>query len=80
MSAIMLRIFFVGELDRKTICCVLAVKCASNFAFIAHYIVDEPYQSKGFGIRVWKVAVASLSDSYNVGGHAVLERVHMYGT
>ena len=42
--------------------------------------MDEPYQSKGFGIRVWKVAVASLSDSCNVGGDAVLERVHMYGT
>ena len=71
--------FFVGELDGETIGCTSVVKYTSSFAFIGQYIVDEPYRGKGFGIRMWNAALASINDSYNISGDSTLEKVDMYG-
>ena len=70
--------FFVGELDGNTIGCMSVVKYTSSFAFIGHYIMDEPYKDKGLGIRMWNAALASINDSYNISGDSVLEKVDMY--
>ena len=67
--------FFVGELDRELISCISAVKYSSNFG---SYIVDKKYRGKGYGLQTWKVALASLSESCNMGGDAVVENLPLY--
>ena len=70
--------FFVGELDGKPISCVSVVKYAQNFAFIANYRVDNPYRARGYGLLMWKFAMASINEGYNVAGDAAEEKVPMY--
>ena len=70
--------FFVGELDREPISCISAVKYSSNLSFLGSYIVDKNYRGKGYGLQTWKVALASLSESCNMGGDAVVENLPLY--
>ena len=70
--------FFVGELDREPISCVSVIKYASNFAFLGSFIVDKTHRGKGYGLQTWKVALASLTERYNMGGNAVVESVPQY--
>ena len=71
---------FVGELDGRPISCMSVVKHAQNFAYLGNYIVDEPYRGRGYGLRTWKAAMASINDGFNYGGNAVIEKVSMYET
>ena len=70
--------FFVGELDREPISCVSVIKYASNFAFLGSFIVDKTHRGKGYGLQTGKVALASLSESCNMGSNAVVESVPQY--
>ena len=65
--------FYVGELDGEPISCMSVVKHAENFAFIGHYMVDEPYQSGGYGILMWKAAMASINKDSNMAGDVTEE-------
>ena len=71
--------FLVRELDGKPISCISAVKFAPDFAFLGFYIVDRNHQGKGYGLYTWKVSLASLPESCNMGGVAVIENVPLYG-
>ena len=57
--------FFVGELNGEPISCVSVVKYTENFAFLGHYIVDEPYRGCGYGLLTVKAAMASISHGCN---------------
>ena len=70
--------FFVGELNGEPISCTSVVKHAENFAFLGHYIVDEPYRGRGYGLLTWKVALASINKDYNTAGDSTEEKVNMY--
>jgi hypothetical protein len=70
--------FFVGELDGKPISCMSVVKHAENFAFIGHFIVDNPYRGKEYGLLTWRAALASINKDCNIAGDAVEEKVPMY--
>jgi hypothetical protein len=70
--------FFVGELDGKPISSMSVVKYSSNFAFLGEYIVERSYRGMGYGVKTWEGAMASIDETYNYGGDAVVERVATY--
>ena len=70
--------FFVGELNGKPISCMSVVKHTENIAFLGNYKVDEAYRGRGYGLRTWKTAMASINKDCNMTGHAVEEKVPMY--
>ena len=47
------------------------VKHAENFAFLGNNIVDEPYRDRGYGILMWRAAMASINEDYNTAGDAI---------
>ena len=67
--------FFVGELNREPISCMSVVKHTEKFAFLGHFIVDEPYRGRGYGVLTWKAALASINESYNTAGDLTEENV-----
>ena len=73
--------FFVGELNGEPISCTSVVKHAENFAFIGHYIVDEPYRGRGYGLLTLKAAMASssINESYNTAGDLTEEKSQRIG-
>ena len=68
--------FFVGELNGEPISCMSVVKYAENFAFIGHFMVDEPYRGRGYGLLMWKAAVASISEGCNTAGDSTEEKAY----
>ena len=72
--------FFVGELDGRPISCLAIVRYADNYAFLGNYMVDEPYQGKGYGLQTWKTAMtmANIHEGCNQGGDGVEEKELMY--
>ena len=70
--------FFVGELNGEPISCMSVLKHAENFAFLGHYVVDEPYRGRGYGVLTWKAALASINESYNTAGDSTEEIFDVY--
>jgi GNAT superfamily N-acetyltransferase len=54
--------YFVGELDGEIIATVSAVKYDTNFGFVGLYIVAPEFRHRGYGIEVWRHALAYLED------------------
>lgn len=50
---------FVGELEGKVISCISVLKYCDDYAFISHWIVDEEYRGKGFGLATWELSFSS---------------------
>ena len=57
--------FYVGELNGTVICCLSAVKYSDEYAFLGHYMVDEPYRGKGYGTSILNAAITSLPEGCN---------------
>ena len=53
--------FLIGYLHHKAISTISAVKYGNNFGFIGFYIVDPDYRGNGYGMKIWKQAIASLN-------------------
>ena len=70
--------FFVGELDGRVISCISAVKYSNEYAVIGNYIVDKPYQDKGYGLATWKAALSSLAPGCNFVGDTTEHLLSMY--
>ena len=68
--------FFVGELDGQVVGCMSAVKYSTDYAFIGHYIVDEPYRGKGYGLAITDAVLASLPDGCNIGANSIEEKLN----
>lgn len=52
--------FFMGELDGEPVGCISAVAYDGEFGFIGLYIVKPEFRGLGFGIRIWRTALAYL--------------------
>ena len=52
--------FLVGLLDGEPIASISAVRYGTDFGFIGFYIVRPEYRAKGYGLAIWKQAMARL--------------------
>ena len=57
--------FLIGLLDGEPIACISAVSYQGSFGFIGLYIVAPAHRGKGYGLAIWKQAMARLA------GHTV---------
>ncbi len=58
--------FFIAFLDNEPVGCISAVSYSNSFGFIGLYIVRPEFRKKGYGKRLWTVALEYLRDR-NVG-------------
>lgn len=69
--------FLVGLLDDRPIACISAVSYAGAFGFIGFYIVLPEYRGQGYGLRIWRQAMARLA-GHNVGLDGVADQQANY--
>lgn len=50
--------FFIGELEGAPAATVSCVNYDASFAFLGFYMVREDLRGRGFGLRIWKAAIA----------------------
>jgi hypothetical protein len=50
--------FFIGEVDGVPAATVSCVNYGADFAFLGFYIVREDLRGRGYGLRIWKAAIA----------------------
>ncbi|WP_341530115.1 GNAT family N-acetyltransferase [Nostoc sp. UHCC 0302] len=58
--------FFVGELNNELVASISAVAYSKHFAVIGFYIVKEQFRGQGFGMKMWKAAMAYLGSERNI--------------
>lgn len=54
--------FFIGELDGAPAAMVSCVNYDASFAFLGFYMVRADLRGRGYGLRLWKRAVAHAGD------------------
>jgi GNAT superfamily N-acetyltransferase len=69
--------FFVGLLGDEPISCISAVTYDKDFAFLGFYIVKPEHRGKGYGLKIWNVAIACLQ-TQNIGLDGVVEQQPNY--
>ena len=69
--------FFVGMLDDEAIATISAVKYGDSFGFIGFYIVKPEYRGRGYGLRIWNTAIATLNER-NIGLDGVVDQQENY--
>src|SRR5262245_58891589 len=50
--------FLIGELDGAPAATVSCVNYGASFAFLGFYIVRADLRGRGYGLRIWKAAIA----------------------
>src|SRR5438876_11938100 len=50
--------FFIGELDGAPAATVSCVNYGASFAFLGFYIGREDLRARGYGLRMWRAAIA----------------------
>ena len=69
---------WVGWVNDKPIGCIAGVRYNENYGFIGLFLVIEEYRGRGFGLQLWKKALAHLSDLPCIGLEAAPERIADY--
>ena len=69
--------FFLAELAGKPAGCISAVAYNGAYGFLGLYIVAPGYRGKGFGLKLWRAAMAYLNGR-NVGLDGVLAQQANY--
>lgn len=69
--------FLLGELAGEPVGCISAVAYDSTFGFLGLYIVAPQYRRRGFGLRLWRAAMAYLNGR-NVGLDGVIAQQENY--
>lgn len=59
--------FFLALLDGEVIGCCSGVAYDDTYGFMGYYIVDENHRGKGYGLPLFKRALARLGPGRNVG-------------
>jgi GNAT superfamily N-acetyltransferase len=54
--------FWLGELGGEPIASISAVKYGAGYAFVGFYIVKPEHRGRGYGLRLWQAALASVAD------------------
>ncbi|KAB8331917.1 GNAT family N-acetyltransferase [Scytonema tolypothrichoides VB-61278] len=58
--------FFVGELNNELVASISAVAYSKHFAVIGFYIVKPQFRGRGFGMKMWRAAMAYLGTERNI--------------
>lgn len=53
--------FLIGMVDGEAVASIFAVKYGATFGFIGGYIVKPGFRAHGYGIQIWKAAMAYLT-------------------
>ncbi len=69
--------FFIGEVDGEPAGCISAVAYNDSFGFLGLYIVKQKFRGRGFGIRLWRTAMAYLGER-NIGLDGVIAQQENY--
>ena len=69
--------FFLGEIDGRPVGCISAVAYDGFYGFLGFYIVAPDYRGRGFGLQLWRTAMAYLNGR-NVGLDGVLAQQANY--
>lgn len=69
--------FFLGKLNNQPIGCISAVAYDLTFGFIGFYIVKPEFRNQGFGMPLWKKALAYLGNR-NIGLDGVIAQQNNY--
>jgi GNAT superfamily N-acetyltransferase len=69
--------FFIGELNQEPIATISAVKYGETFGFLGFYIVSPAYRGHGYGVQIWKTALACLAGR-NIGLDGVIAQQANY--
>ncbi|MGV3617515.1 MAG: GNAT family N-acetyltransferase [Fimbriimonas sp.] len=69
--------FFIGELGTEPVGCISAVAYGADYGFIGLYVVRPEFRGRGYGIPLWRRAMARL-EGRNMGLDGVLERQRDY--
>lgn len=69
--------FFIGEISGMPVGSISAIAYDNTFGFIGLYIVRPEYRVKGYGIRLWNIAMSYLGDR-NIGLDGVLAQQENY--
>lgn len=70
--------FFVGELNNELVASISAVAYSKDFAFIGFYIVKPEFRGRGFGMKMWRAAMAYLGTERNIGLDGVIAQQENY--
>lgn len=71
--------FFIGYVNEQPAAMISAVAYDENFAFMGFYIVKPAFRGRGYGMEIWKKALAYLGNR-NIGGDGVSGRIEDYQT
>lgn len=69
--------FLIGTVNGEPVATISAVKYGDSFGFIGFYIVRPEYRAKGYGIEIWRSALAYLGDR-TVGLDGVVSQQENY--
>ncbi len=69
--------FLIALLDNQPVGCISAVSYPGSFGFIGFYIVIPELRGRGYGLRLWRTAMARL-DGHNIGLDGVIAQQANY--
>ncbi|WPD24770.1 MAG: GNAT family N-acetyltransferase [Candidatus Electrothrix scaldis] len=69
--------FLLGLLDGEPIATISAVSYSASFGFLGFYIVKPEHRGKGYGLRLWNVALEYLKRR-NIGLDGVIAQQENY--
>jgi ribosomal protein S18 acetylase RimI-like enzyme len=69
--------FLIGELRGDPVGCVSAVSYAGRYGFVGLYIVRPGFRGRGYGMKMWRAALARLR-GHNVGLDGVVAQQGNY--
>ena len=69
--------FLIGELAGEPVGCISAVSYAARYGFVGLYIVRPEFRGQGYGLRLWRAAMARLHE-HNVGLDGVVAQQSNY--
>ncbi|MEH2207232.1 MAG: GNAT family N-acetyltransferase [Nostoc sp.] len=70
--------FFVGELNNELVASISAVAYSQHFAVIGFYIVKPQFRGRGFGMKMWRAAMAYLGTERNISLNGVAAQQENY--
>lgn len=68
----------MAELNGEPIGCISAVAYDQHVGFLGFYIVKPEYRGRGFGIKIWQVAMDYLGTNRNIGLDGVIAQQDNY--
>ncbi|MFL9460892.1 GNAT family N-acetyltransferase [Scytonema tolypothrichoides VB-61278_2] len=70
--------FFLAELNGEPIGSISAVAYGKDFGVLGFYIVKPQFRGQGFGLKIWKTAMAYLSTERNISVDGVIAQQENY--